>query len=360
MGLTLMEIPNFIPMNQNMNSKIINWPSGKTEIVFGAISKLIEKYFSGRKLIFLCDENILKLYPELFNNQKLIKIKASEKEKSLRLIEEIYSKLLEWEADKNTVFVAVGGGITCDIAGFAASTFYRGMPLVLVPTTLLSMVDAAIGGKNGVNFNEHKNLIGTIRQPEKILVDTQFLKTLPGAQMRNGMAEVVKHSFISDGFLYSELKKTENIENWQKNIMSDDLLWQIMKVKIDIVIADEQENGKRKILNFGHTLGHIIEMQEKRTHGEAVSIGMIMATKLSKHLNKCKPETENQLIEMLDSFDLPVLTKLSIAEINKHLKFDKKKSGNEIHFVFIEKIGNVFNEAISIEKLKKILLEVFE
>jgi 3-dehydroquinate synthase len=346
-------------MNQNMKSKIINWPSGKTEIVFGGISELIEKFLSDRKLIFLCDENILRLYSELFNNHKLIKIKASEKAKSLKLIEEIYSKLLEWEADKNTILVAVGGGITCDIAGFVASTFYRGMPLVLVPTTLLSMVDAAIGGKNGVNFNEHKNLIGTIRQPEKILVDTNFLKTLPSAQMRNGMAEVIKHSFISDGFLYSELKKAGNIKNWQKNIMSDSLLWQIMNVKIDIVLADEQENEKRKILNFGHTLGHIIEMQEKLTHGEAVGIGMVMATKLSIHLNKCMPETENQLTEMLTSFGLPVSTTLSIVEINKHLKFDKKKSGNEMHFVFIEKMGHVYTEAIPIEKLKKLLLEVF-
>lgn len=360
MNLTLMEISNFIPINQNMNSKTVNWPSWKTEIIFGGISELIEKFLLGRKLIFLCDENILKLYSELFNNQKLIKIKASEKGKSLKLIEEIYSKLLEWEADKNTVLVAVGGGITCDIAGFAASTFYRGMSLVLVPTTLLSMVDAAIGGKNGVNFNEHKNLIGTIRQPEKILVDTHFLKTLPSTQMRNGMAEVVKHSFISDGFLYSEWKKAENIKNWQKNIMSDDLLWQIMKVKIDIVLADEQENGKRKILNFGHTLGHIIEMQEKITHGEAVGIGMVMATKLSTHLNKCMPETENKLTEILASFGLPVSTTLSISEINKHLKFDKKKSGNEIHYVFIEKIGHIYAEPIPIEKLKKILLEVFE
>ena len=342
-----------------MKSRTINWPSGKTEIIFGEITKLLKNYLADKKSVFLCDKNILHLYSELFAGQKIIKVKASEKGKSLKLIEKIYAKLLEWEADKNTVIIAVGGGITCDIAGFAASTFYRGMPLILVPTTLLSMVDAAIGGKNGVNFNEHKNLIGTIRQPGKIFVDTRFLKTLPVTQMRNGMAELIKHSFISGESLYKKMKTTKSIDNWQKGSISDDLLWQIMKVKIDIVLDDEQETGRRKILNFGHTLGHIIEMQEKLTHGEAVGIGMIMATKLSRHINKCKPETENQLSEILISFGLPVSTKLGISEINKRLKFDKKKSGKEIHFVFIEKMGNVYTEHIPIGKLKKLLLEVF-
>jgi len=340
-----------------MNNFSINWSSGKTEFVFGDFAEAIRQYLPNRKLIFICDERLIELYPEISFLKPIIKIHANENNKSLQFIDLIYQKLVEFEADKHTIIVSIGGGIISDIAGFLASTFYRGMPLILIPTTLLAMIDAAIGGKNGLNFGKHKNQIGTIRQPEKIIIDNRFLRTLPNEQIKSGMAEVIKHGIISGVDLFSEIQQPENIEQWNKGVFSDKWIKKIMQVKINIVINDEFENGNRKILNFGHTLGHILEMQENISHGEAVSLGIIIAAKLSANLKKCTQKTVDQLIKALSLFNLPINSNYNIQNIVKHLESDKKKEGSKINYIFIENIGHVVVEQIPIEKLKKLILE---
>jgi 3-dehydroquinate synthase len=342
-----------------MNYFTINWSSGKTDFVFGDFSEVIRKDLQNRKLIFICDERLVELYPEISCFNPVILISANEENKSLQNIDLLYQKLIEFGADKHTVIVSIGGGIISDLAGFIAATFFRGMPLVLVPTTLLAMIDAAIGGKNGLNFNHHKNQIGTIRQPEKIIIDKRFLKTLPAIQIKSGMAEVIKHAVISGDELFNEVQKPENITQWSKGIFSKDWLIKVMQVKIKIVLDDEFEKGNRRILNFGHTIGHILEMQEKISHGEAVSIGMVIAAKLSVYLKKCEQKSVDQLIAALSHFNLPVVSKYNVQNIISHLDSDKKKIGKEINYVLMEDIGHVVVERMTIEKLKNFLLEIF-
>ena len=202
-----------------MNNFSIKWPSGKTDFVFGDFTEAIRQYVPKHKLIFICDEKLAELYPEISFFKPIIKINASEDNKSLQCVDLMYQKLIEFGADKHTIIVSIGGGITSDIAGFLASTFYRGMPLVLVPTTLLAIADAAIGGKNGLNFGQYKNQIGTIRQPKKIIIDNRFLRTLPAGQLKSGMAEVIKHAVISGDNLFRLLYVLGPL-NFSKKIVS--------------------------------------------------------------------------------------------------------------------------------------------
>lgn len=338
-----------------MSSEIIKWPSGETNLIFGK--------FSDIKLenpVFIIDENVFKLNQELFQDFKqIILIDPHESKKSLETIHNIYRTFLEFGVDKNSVIVGVGGGITCDIAGFVSATFYRGTRLVLVPTSLLAMADAGIGGKNGVNYGDHKNIIGTIRQPEKIIIDVNFLKTLPSDEIRNGMAEVIKQAIIHSEELFSEIEKPELSVKIQQGIFPEDLLKKIIKVKTDIVLEDELENNRRRVLNFGHTLGHIIELKQGVKHGDAVAIGMMMALKFSVHKGKCKIQTQERVSTLLAEFGLPSENPMDISEIVKSLEFDKKKAGKNIHFIFADDIGKVYSESLSIEVLTESLLEIF-
>ena len=340
-----------------MSNEIIKWSSGETNFIYDQISGNPDLLPDNSVIII--DHNVSTFYPHLTRGRNVIIVNASEESKSFEFIQRIYKKFLEMGVDKSTVIVGIGGGITCDIAGFGSSTFYRGTRLILVPTTLLAMADAAIGGKNGVNFEGHKNIIGTIRQPEKIVFDSNFLKTLPENETRNGMAEVIKHAIISGEDLFNEILAKNISEDILKGDFPDDLLKKIIQVKIDIVRVDEFEKNRRKTLNFGHTLGHIIELKQKIKHGEAVSIGMMMAFKLSLYFEKCDIQTIEKLKSVLQLYNLPHKTSLSIGELVCALEFDKKKRENKIHFVFADKIGKVYDEAITIEKLTRSLTEVF-
>lgn len=342
-----------------MAIETIKWFSKETSFVFENVFGENKSGYFPENAVILIDRNVHDLYPELFENQLIITVTPAEKTKSLEFVQDIYRKFLDSGVDKSTVVVGVGGGITCDIAGYAAATFYRGTKLILIPTTILAMADASIGGKNGVNFENHKNIVGTIYQPEKIIFDTTFLKTLPLHEIQNGMAEVIKHAIISDEDHFKVIEKDEVCRNILNGSFPDDLLKSTIKVKTDIVVADEFEKGRRKVLNLGHTLGHILELQKGIKHGEAVSIGMIMALKLSVYLNKCSDETLQRVRSILLKYGLPVETEININDIILSLEFDKKKRGDNLHFVFVEEIGKVYDESTSLEVLKKALLAVF-
>ncbi len=342
-----------------MSSEIIKWTSGETRLVFENISDKKDLNFLPDNAIIIIDQNVYAIYQHLVKNHKVLLVNATESIKSLESIQNIYRKFLESGVDKSSVIVGMGGGITCDIAGFASATFYRGTRLVLVPTTLLAMADAAIGGKNGVNFENHKNIIGTIRQPEKIIIDTEFLRTLPEDEIRNGMAEVIKQCIISEEELFNKIDNPGMAENIFKGIFPEDLLKRVVHIKTEIVKADEFENSRRRALNFGHTLGHIIELKQGIKHGESVAIGMMMSLKLSAHMGKCSHDTCLRVNNLLRLYNLPVETFLDISEIVSLLEFDKKKTGNNIQFVFVNDIGKVYDEPIAIDILIKSLLEVF-
>jgi 3-dehydroquinate synthase len=339
-----------------MDNLSLNLITGNTDIIFGNYSEKLKLISKNRQIIIICDSNINRLFPEISKKYISINITAFESEKTLQNVEFIYSQLLELKTDKSTLLVAIGGGIICDIAGYVAATFYRGLSVVLIPTTLLAMVDASIGGKNGVNFNNHKNIIGTISQPETIIIDTNFLKTLPHEEFKNGIAEIIKHSIISGGEFYNSISKNNDLKS---GIISETAIKSAIKIKLEKVSADVNEKNIRKVLNFGHTLGHIIELKQGISHGKAIAIGMLMATKISAYFNKCDNKLVDEIENLISFYELPVDTSVNIDKIIESLEFDKKKNNETLHFVFIENIGTVKQESISIENLKKCLLALF-
>jgi len=335
-----------------MKNFTINYCSTKTNVHFGNYINVLKKTLKNKRFIIICDKNIFLLYPEIEKLSSVICINAGEKQKSLNTVEYLYSELIKLNADRTTNIVTIGGGITCDIAGYVASTFYRGLPFILIPTSLLAMTDAAIGGKNGVNYKNHKNIIGIISQPENIIIDKSFLKTLPEEEYRNGIAEIIKHAIISGDLLFNKLKNNKS----QK--INDEILRLSIQTKVKFVTADEKENGIRRILNFGHTFGHIIEISKNLKHGEAVGIGMVLASKISENLNKCNAATTDKTIKMLEYYNLPTTCKLDFKNLEKLLTYDKKNDNKYLHFVFIEKIGKVVVERISRKTIIRVLSKV--
>lgn len=339
-----------------MDNLSLNLVTGTTEIIFGNYSEKLNLVSKNRRIIIICDQNVNNLYPYISQNYSVINFLSLESEKTLIKVEEIYNKLIELNADRSTLLVAIGGGIVCDITGFIASTFYRGLPFIFIPTSLLAMADASIGGKNGVNFNNHKNLIGVIRQPESIIIDTTFLNTLPHEEFKNGISEIIKYSLISGEQFYNSILNNDELKS---EVVKYNIIKSAIQTKTEIVSLDPFENGIRRILNFGHTIGHIIELKEGLSHGQAIAIGMIMATKLSAYFNYCNKSLVENIFNLLSFYELPVETTLKTSDIVECLAYDKKKTNDSLHFVFISEIGKVTHENISIENLKKGILSVF-
>jgi len=328
--------------------------SKKVNIIYEDYLKFIKSNFSN--IITICDTNVLKLYPQISALSNIIKIIPSEKQKNYFAIENIYSEFLKYNVTRDYHVIIIGGGITCDLGAFASSTFYRGLNYSLVPTTLLAMTDASIGGKNGYNLNNHKNIVGTINQPQNIIIDTDFLKTLPNSELKNGMSEIIKHSIISGNTLYKIIKNT-NKNNIYNNI--ENIIDKSIKLKLKIVSSDEYDAHNRMVLNLGHTLGHIIELNKNLKHGEAVATGIFLSAKLSVSLKKCDKIVLNEIDKLFKNFGINYVHKLGFDTIKNNIIYDKKKKSNKINFVFIYDFGVVKIEEVDVNKLllniKKIL-----
>ena len=259
----------------------INSQTGLSKIAVGESLVNIGKYVNGTKTVIITDKNLNHFYNLQFPQWDTIVIGTGEKIKTLETVEYIYRNLVELEIDRSCFIVGVGGGIVCDITGFAASTYMRGLGFGFVSTSLLSQVDASVGGKNGVNFQGYKNMIGVFNQPEFVICDPVMLKTLPQEELLSGFAEIVKHAAIGNSDMFSFLEN-----NFQKALDLDaqilgKLVYDSVKIKAAVVRRDEKEEGERRKLNFGHTLGHAIEKTIGIPHGEAVSIGIVFAADLS-------------------------------------------------------------------------------
>jgi 3-dehydroquinate synthase len=268
----------------------------------------------------------------------------AEEAKSLGWLEKIYDHLVELRLDRRSPVIALGGGVVGDLAGFAAATYLRGVPLVQVPTTLLGQVDSSIGGKTAVNHPRGKNLIGAFYQPRLVLIDVETLSTLPARDLRSGLAEVVKYGVIAKPDLF------ELLEARVADVLAGDadLLTRVIRdccqIKADVVSVDEHEAGPRLLLNFGHTFGHAIEAAggfSTYTHGEAVAIGMMWATELSLRLGLCMPELRQRLQELLQAFGLPTALSNPTQGLRDALLLDKKVIGGRQRFILVEALGNV-------------------
>ncbi|MBU1151479.1 3-dehydroquinate synthase [Patescibacteria group bacterium] len=309
----------------------------------GIREKIPSKLKWGNKYAIISDSKVAKLYGHAFkrflkNNKiecELFQFPQGEANKNLKTVEKLASAMIKKGFDRKDCIIALGGGVTGDIAGFLASIYMRGIPHVQVPTTLLAMVDSSVGGKTGVDLKEGKNLLGTFNQPKAIFVDPTHLKTLPQKQIRNGLAEVIKYGVIKDKKLFEYLEK--NIKNPDMN----KIIAQSVKIKSQIVQKDEKEAGLRMILNYGHTYGHAIERMSKfkLLHGYAISIGMVLANKDAVKMGLLKKEDADRIKKLLTSYGLPIVT--LHKPTTKDIQSDKKKSGSQINFVLPTTIGKV-------------------
>lgn len=277
-----------------------------------------------------------------FHKFNFIKIKVSEKTKSFDTLQKILKNLVDNNYSRDTLIISIGGGITGDIAGFAASIFSRGVKYIQVPTTLLAAVDSAIGGKTGVNFGNTKNIIGSIYQPEFVLIDTNFLKTLPAKEILCGMGEIIKYAYLTNEKFYTfVLKNIDKIFTLDKKTI-EFIISECAGFKGSVVEADEKELGLRKILNLGHTFAHGIEVEQnyRIKHGEAVIIGLACAFYLSNKTGLLKDERFKRYSLLINKFK----DRIKISSYNKHKIFgimqrDKKNRDNKIKFVLLKKAG---------------------
>ncbi len=329
-------------------------PAGVSEIVVGELLSSRLQMLE-QEPILMIDENVLVKHHDLFEPFRSVIIPSGESHKTLQTVEALYRELVTHEADRSTLMVGVGGGLATDVAGFVASTFLRGTPFGFISTTLLGQVDASIGGKNGVNLDGYKNMLGTIRQPSFVWCDLSLLASLENREYVSGIAEVIKYGFIWD------IHFLEYLEEHMKALLDQDLsvLEHVVStsaaIKTDVVQKDEKESDLRKILNFGHTIGHAIERHKGILHGEAVGVGMVLAARLS-HLQGLISASEVDRVEQLIlSAGLPVQMKLDPEEIYQNIRKDKKKSGKDVHFVLLKGLGNTIVRPIPLSELKSIV-----
>lgn len=339
-----------------MKRYIIRGQSGTSHILLEEQLQNLEQYIGQRTAAIVTDDTVYELYHDLIPSQNIIVIGVGEAIKTLKTIDTLYHKFLEYELDRASVIVAIGGGIVCDIAGFAASTYLRGISFGFAPTTLLAQIDASVGGKNGVNFQRYKNMIGVFAQPEFVLIDVNVLKTLPSNILSCGFAEAIKHGAIANANLFAFMEEhVQSIRNLKpdclERIINDSII-----IKSSIVNLDEQEHGERKKLNFGHTVGHAIEKVMGIPHGEAVSIGMTVAAQLSQQFGYLPQADVERLRHILHSFDLPTtLDTTNRQALKQALRKDKKRYGEMIKFVLLNTIGTAIIQDVSINELEHIV-----
>jgi 3-dehydroquinate synthase len=315
-------------------------------------------YLSAHNVIIIIDENIYDLYP-FFKNFNCIKIRANEKNKTIETVKNIISQLIELQADRTAFIVGVGGGITCDIAGFSASVYMRGLRFGFIATSLLSQVDASIGGKNGVNFDGFKNMIGTFNQPEFVICDVNMLATLPQNEFIGGLSEIVKIALIKDSEMFDFIEyNTDAILKRDKKILQK-LIAKSIQYKADIVRNDEFEKGERRSLNFGHTLAHAIERNSDISHGFAVGIGIMFAAEISKHFGLISTDNVVRIKNLLHNLGLPLHTDIDDEILFKTIIADKKKNDDAINFVLIKETGKSLEKSLKINDIKK-LIAVFK
>ena len=282
--------------------------------------------------------------------------------KNLKTIQKIYDALLLYHADRRSILIGIGGGVVGDMTGFAASTFMRGIRYIQVPTTLLAQVDAAIGGKTGVDYALVKNIVGTFYQPLFVYSNIHFLETLPHRIYRAGIAEVIKYGIIQNKSLFSYVQKHRAGVLAQSPQSMLKILYESSRIKAEFVEKDEKEtSGIRMLLNFGHTFGHAIESstQYRILHGEAVGIGMIIAAKISYLLDLCKKDVPKKIEQVIRDMELPVsINNLDIQHLSKSINYDKKSEADKIALILLKDIGMPVVYKMDKKMLKKILMEV--
>ncbi|TAE38926.1 MAG: 3-dehydroquinate synthase [Runella slithyformis] len=331
-------------------------------VSIGALSVSLSAFLENKnysKIVVLADTNTRKhCYPllkSLLPKHSLITISAGETHKNIRTCEQIWDKMTRLKLDRHALLLNLGGGVIGDMGGFCAATYKRGIDFVQIPTTLLSQVDASVGGKLGIDFQGFKNHLGVFTMPKKVLIDSTFLATLPYVELRSGFAEVVKHCLIADAHKWEDIRQRELSEqDWE------DLIAHSVAVKSEIVAQDPTEKGLRKILNFGHTLGHAVETyfldnpKLKLLHGEAIAAGMVMETYLAYRRKMVSLQT----LEQVEEFIFSVYGKVALKEVHagviiKLAQQDKKNQNGQLRFSLLSGAGScAYDVTVGIAEIK--------
>jgi len=327
--------------------------------VFKALSSFLKKKKYSSYFI-LCDENtLLHCLPTLITScpllgsAEILEIESGETSKSLEFSAHIWQTFIENSADKKALLINLGGGVVSDLGGFTASVYKRGIDFINIPTSLLAMADASVGGKNGIDFGNLKNSIGTFAQPKAVFVSTDFLSTLSERHFQNGLAEIYKIALISDKKFWSRLRE---------GMHAEELAFKSISLKNKIVLKDPFDRGIRNILNFGHTLGHALESlllgsKKELLHGEAIIIGMVLESQIALQKKMLLKKDFSEIISLLqDHFILPDISSLPFQAIIDQIKNDKKSVRNKFHLALVDKIGSCqFNVEVTETQIKKSL-----
>lgn len=334
--------------------------------IFSEIGEYISKIYKKKKIVVVTDTNVDRLYGEkLLKNLKdsgftpvKVVFNAGEENKNFDTLTEVYEKIIDSGIKRGDLLIAFGGGVVGDLAGFAASTIYRGMDFIQIPTTLLAQVDSSVGGKVAVDTSRGKNLVGSFYQPKMVIIDPELLKTLDEREVRSGMAEVIKYGAIYDNEFFNYLIEKDCLKSSMEDI--ETIIKRCCEIKAKIVEVDELDIGLRMILNFGHTFGHAIEKHynyTKYTHGEAISIGMYEITKLGEKLGITKAGESEKIKRILKNYNLPVEDEVKLEDLVEIMKTDKKNISGILNFIFLSEIGKVEVKKVAEEEITNKLLK---
>lgn len=327
-----------------------------SRILVGNALEQLDTCLPPRRVIAVTDSNIHRRYRELVERFEHIIIGIGETNKTLITADRVYRELMAMHADRDCFLLGIGGGIVTDITGFCASTYMRGLPFGFISTTLLGQVDASIGGKNGVNVDGYKNMVGTFSQPKFVICDTAMLSTLPEREFRAGLAEVLKAGIIADPELFSLITGNPVEKLRTDNGLLTRIITRAIRVKAAIVESDEREAGLRRLLNLGHTVAHAIEsISDLYQHGEAVAVGTCMAADAAVRMGILACDEARQIRSAFDHCGLPTSVGIERSRLLKALRNDKKSHGDEIYFVVPTAIGSCRTEKIPFTDLETLL-----
>lgn len=309
----------------------------------------ISQVFSGRRVMIISDDQVYPLYGEALKDTlssyecHTLILPHGEQTKGFHTLPTVYSAMLEAKISRSDLVIALGGGVIGDLAGFAASSFLRGVRLVQIPTSLLAQVDSSVGGKTAVDLPQGKNLVGAFYHPKLVLIDPDVLDTLPERFIHDGMGEVIKYGCIKDSALFETLKKHRSFESLKEELAS--VICRCVDIKRMVVEADQFDTGERMLLNFGHTLAHTIEQYfhySRESHGEAVAIGMYQITKIAEEKGLTPAGCGEAVREVLEAYGLPYACGVSLSDLTAAITLDKKNLNNHLNVVLLHKIGDSY------------------
>jgi 3-dehydroquinate synthase len=334
---------------------VIKGKTGDSSVYIGETLKNLRDYLPAGKVLIITDANVWDRHRDALPRVETIRLGMGEGIKTLDTAASLYARLVELNADRSTFLVGIGGGIVCDITGFVASTYMRGIPFGYVATSLLAQVDASVGGKNGVNFGGYKNMVGVFNQPEFVICDLSLLSTLPAKEIACGFAEIIKHAAIADPKLFSDLeRKSAEARSLDRKVL-EHIVYESVRIKAAVVSKDEKEKGERRKLNFGHTFGHAIEKTCRLSHGEAVSLGMVLASAISVREGLLPEAAHLRLKALLESYRLPIQVVIRKEAMWDALQKDKKRETDRMHFVLLEGIGRAVVHSVPLQSVKAYL-----